>query len=131
MGLFALSNYALTPKVRLTWLTSEEAAVQTAHTARRPMVVDFMADWCLPCKELDVKVFAHRDIARDLGDFVLLRIDLSREDEVEALGRLKDKYGVATLPAVRFVAPDGRIVARVDSLISVEEFRNLLARARS
>lgn len=135
LALFGLTNYALTPKREVAWLHDDEAAaVATARAEGRPMVVDFWADWCLPCKELEVQVFAHDRVAPVLADFTLLKIDLSREDAEPALadklGALKAKYGVETLPAVRVVASDGRIVARIDELVDVPTFLDALAKAQ-
>jgi thiol:disulfide interchange protein DsbD len=89
-----------------------------------------MADWCLPCKELEVQVFSHPDVASEFQRFTLLKIDLSREDEDEALVRLREKYGVETLPAVRVVTPDGKVTSGINSLVGVAEFLDVLARGR-
>ncbi len=131
LGLFALTNYALTPKIELSWMKSETDAVAAARAGGRPMLVDFMADWCLPCKELEVQVFAHPDVARELERFTLLKVDLTNEDDDASLAVLKEKYGVNTLPAVRVVAPDGHIAATVDELVTVPEFLRALSRAKS
>jgi thiol:disulfide interchange protein DsbD len=131
VGLFAVTNYVLTPKIELAWLKSEPEAVQTARAEGRPIVIDFMADWCLPCKELEVQVFSHPEVASRLQEFTLLKVDLTREDEDEALAALKEKYGVSTLPAVRIVTPDGRIAGKIDSLVSVPEFLQVLGPGRS
>jgi thiol:disulfide interchange protein DsbD len=130
-GFFAATNYVLTPKIELAWHKSEPEAVHLARAANKPILVDFMADWCLPCKELEVQVFAHPDVASRLQDFTLLKVDLTREGEDESLERLKEKYGVTTLPAVRLVLPDGRIVAQVNELVAVPEFLRILDKARS
>jgi thiol:disulfide interchange protein DsbD len=126
-GLFAMSNYVLTPKVELAWLRAEPEAVQLARSSGRPMVVDFMADWCLPCKEMDVQVFSHPDVVSELSAFTLLRVDLTREDEDPALATVKSKYGVNTLPAVRVVSPEGHIVQRFDTIVDAPTFLKGLA----
>jgi thioredoxin:protein disulfide reductase len=131
MGLFAMTNYLLTPKVELAWIKSETEAVSIARAQGRPMVIDFMADWCLPCKELEVQVFSHPDVVSRLQEFTLLKVDLTREDEDDTLVALKEKYGVNTLPAVRIVTSDGRVAARIDSLVTVSEFLQVLAKGRS
>jgi thiol:disulfide interchange protein DsbD len=126
-GLFAISNYVLTPKVELAWLRAEPEAAELARASGRPMVVDFMADWCLPCKEMDVKVFSHPDVVSELSAFTLLRVDLTREDEDPALAMVKSKYGVNTLPAVRVVSPEGHIVQRFDTIVDAPTFLKGLA----
>jgi thiol:disulfide interchange protein DsbD len=128
MGLFAISNYVLTPKVELAWLRAEPEATQLARANGRPMVVDFMADWCLPCKEMDVQVFSHPDVVSELSGFTLLRIDLSREDDDPALAKVKSKYDVNTLPAVRVVSPEGHIVQRFDTIVDAPTFLKGLER---
>ena len=132
VGLFGLTNYVLTPKgtVELAWLTDEAAAVADARAAGRPLLVDFAASWCLPCKEFEVKVFSRAEVATEMRNFTLLRVDLSHEDEDPRLGELKRKYGTETLPAIRIVAPSGAVVAKADEFLPAERFLDLLARGR-
>ncbi len=131
VGLFGLTNYVLTPKLELAWNKSEAAAVAAARADGKPLVIDFMADWCVPCKELEVQVFANPQVASELAKFTLLKVDLSREDEDEALTRLREKYGVENLPAVRVVTPAGKVTAGINSLVSVPEFLDVLSRGHA
>jgi thiol:disulfide interchange protein DsbD len=128
-GLFATINYMLTPKIVLTWLPTEAAGLAHARVSGKPMVMDFTADWCLPCRELEVSVFARPEVAALLKDFVLVKIDLTREDQDDALPVLKARYSVSTLPAVRLLAPGGQIVGRIDSLVPWHVARNALIEA--
>jgi thiol:disulfide interchange protein DsbD len=130
VGLFALTNYVLTPKVELAWMHGEAEALRLAQAQNRPVVIDFMADWCLPCKEMDIQVFANPEVGDELRDFTLLRVDLTREDEDASLGLVKAKYGVNTLPAVRIVSPKGEIVRKFDTVIDVPTFLTGLADGR-
>jgi thiol:disulfide interchange protein DsbD len=131
LGLFALTNYVLTPKLELAWIKSETTAIATARAEGKPLVIDFMADWCVPCKELEVQVFSHPQVASELAKFTLLKVDLSNEDADEALTRLREKYGVASLPAVRVVAPTGKVTAGINSLVTVPEFLDVLSRGHA
>jgi thiol:disulfide interchange protein DsbD len=128
IGLFGATNYLLTPKgsIELAWLKDEPAAVAATRASGRPLLVDFMASWCLPCREFDVKVFSHPAVAAEMQRFTLLRVDLTREDEDPALSVVKKKYGADTLPAIRLVAPDGHVVAKTDELMTPEAFLRLL-----
>ena len=128
IGLFGLTNYVLTPKgtVELAWLRDEPAAVADARAAGRPLLVDFMASWCLPCKELELKVFSRPDVAEALQRFTLLRVDLTHEDDDPALPLVKKKYGAETLPAIRLVGPDGALLGKTDEYLEPEAFLRLL-----
>ena len=131
IGIFGATNYLLAPKgdVKLAWLSDEPAAVAAARANGRPLLVDFAASWCVPCREFEVKVFSRPDVAAAMQRFTLLRVDVSREDEDPALGIIKRKYGADTLPAIRILSSEGAFVAKTDTLVAPDEFLALLARA--
>jgi thioredoxin:protein disulfide reductase len=132
VGLFVVTNYVLTPKVEIAWHKSEAAAVAQAQADGKPLVIDFSANYCLPCKELEVNVFAHPDVTAAFQDFTLLKIDLSNEADDESLTALRAKYGVDTLPAVRVVShTTGKVTASINQLVGVPEFLGVLARGRA
>jgi thiol:disulfide interchange protein DsbD len=131
IGLFGVTNYVLTPKgsVELVWHSDEAEAVAEARAANRPLLVDFAASWCLPCKEFEVKVFARPEVAEAMRGYTLLRVDLSHEDDDPRLAEIKRKYATDTLPAIRVVSPEGAILARADTYLPPEQFLRLLATA--
>jgi thiol:disulfide interchange protein DsbD len=128
-GLFAVTNFVLTPKIEIAWLHGEPAALAAAKAANKPMIIDFMADWCLPCKELELHVFSHPEAVSKMANFVLLKVDLSKEAEDDSLEAVKKKYGVNTLPALRIIGTDGKIAAEINQLIGVPEFLRLANKA--
>ena len=130
-GLFIVTNYVLTPKVEIAWLKSEPMAMAEARSQGKPLVIDFSANYCLPCRELEVNVFAHPEVTAAFKDFTLLKIDLSNEADDESLTQLREKYGVETLPAVRVVSPAGKVTAGINQLVDVPEFLQVLARGRA
>jgi thiol:disulfide interchange protein DsbD len=122
-GLFATTNWVLTPTLSsLRWFDREDRAVTEATAKSQKLLIDFRADWCLPCKELEIKVFANPKVVEELQNFVLLKVDLTHEDDDPRLGALKRKYHVNTLPAVRVATANGATLGELNELVTVEEF---------
>jgi thiol:disulfide interchange protein DsbD len=133
IGLLGAINYMFTPKgdIQLAWLSDETAALADARALGRPVLMDFSADWCTPCKELDVKVFSKREVAEVMTRFTLLRVDVSNENDVPALSELRRRYDAETLPAIRVVSPEGKLLAKIvdGDLPQADRFREKLVAA--
>ena len=87
------------------WLTKEPEALALAKQQGKPVIIDFGAEWCAACKELERDTFPAPEVAAVLKDFVKLRIDCTEaSDETDALQK---KYGSTSLPTVAFVGKDG------------------------
>jgi thiol:disulfide interchange protein DsbD len=77
-----------------SWRPYDKAAVEEATAAGRPVLIDFTAAWCLPCKELDARTFSQADVSAALERFALFRVDLTTNDpSSEAVRRRFDVVG--------------------------------------
>jgi thioredoxin:protein disulfide reductase len=127
-GLLGVVNYALTPARKVDWIHSEALALHKAHAEGRPVMLDFAAAWCVPCKELEVRTFADPRVSAELVRFVAAKVDLTEDtDENEAL---KKKYQADTLPAVILLDSKGRRVHAVREFIDADRFLRLLRDVR-
>lgn len=103
-----------------------EAALAGANG--RPSLLDFYADWCISCKEMERFTFADERVAARLGGFQLLRADVtSNSDQDKALLKRFRLFGP---PATIFFDAQGREVpTRVIGFELATQFLATLARA--
>lgn len=93
-----------------------------AQATKRPVMLDFYADWCASCIEMDKNVFDLANVQQALKKYVLLRADLTDNNaEDEAL--LK-QYAVIAPPTVLFFNSEGRELPshRIVGEISADDF---------
>jgi len=88
---------------QIAWVRDERAAVQQSRATGKPLLIDFSAEWCAACKELDLHTWTDPVVAKEVADrFVPLKIDGTQEtDETDELYR---KYNVPGLPTVLMLA---------------------------
>lgn len=75
--------------------------------AARPAMIDFSADWCAPCHELEDETFADPRVRRALEGRALFKADMTRQDSPEAIA-LSTKFNVQGMPTVIFLDARGR-----------------------
>jgi thiol:disulfide interchange protein DsbD len=106
-------------KKLLTWEHSEQAAKELAKKEKRPLLIDFTADWCGACKELAKHTFADPRVMEKAGNFVALKIDATEDDQLEAV---KKTYGVVGLPTVLIYDSSGKERQRFTEFVPPERF---------
>jgi thiol:disulfide interchange protein DsbD len=103
---------------KLGWQSYSDEALAAAIEQKKPILVDFWADWCGACHELEEKTFPDDRIQALSKDFVLFKIDATTDSP--EIDRLKKKYSVMGLPTMVFYDTSGQI--RTD--ITVTGFMN-------
>jgi thioredoxin:protein disulfide reductase len=98
--------------------------------ARRPAVVDFSADWCLPCIELDRKTFSDPRVRDALASRALFKADLTKISSPESVA-LTERYAILGVPTVIFLDASGRErqELRLVGFEDAEKFLDRLAKA--
>lgn len=99
--------FAIPPRrgAEVEWQKYEESVV--ANAAGKPVIIDFFATWCIPCKELDEKTFSDAAVAKELGRFTRVKADLTNGDDPRTK-ELTKRYAIVGVPTIVFVDASGR-----------------------
>ncbi|TBR21694.1 MAG: hypothetical protein EPO63_08395, partial [Candidatus Nitrosotenuis sp.] len=107
-------------KEGLAFKPYSKEAVASAKAAGRPVLIDFTADWCVPCRELKSFTFTDERVRAKSGSFDAFAVDLTtvEPDEIDA----KKDYNVLGVPTVILIGPDGAEKDRFTGFIDADEF---------
>ena len=109
-----LSKGSLDTGKELVWETYSEEAIARAKKEHKPVMIDFAADWCVACHELDRYTYTDSQVIKEAKRFTLLKLDATHPDG-PAEASLK-KYSIVGLPTVIFINPDGVVLSKISVL---------------
>jgi thiol:disulfide interchange protein DsbD len=87
------------------WVHDEAEGLAQARREGRPAMIDFYADWCAACVELDRYTYSDPRVRERLKGFVSIKVDFTEESE--ATRALQKKYRLVGLPTVLFFDGQG------------------------
>jgi len=113
----------------IPWQLYDDDLLVAAKAEGKPVVIDFSAEWCLPCQELDHETFADATVIEAAKTVVPLRADLTRSAD-EEVKELRERYKIVGVPTVVFIDASGRerTDLRVVQFIEADEFLERLAK---
>ncbi|MGD9409804.1 MAG: thioredoxin family protein, partial [Thiohalocapsa sp.] len=83
-----------------------EREVAAASAAGKPVMLDFYADWCVSCKEMERYTFPDPNVIAALDQFVVLQADVTAND-AEDKALMQERFGIPGPPAMLFFDENG------------------------
>ena len=95
----------------------------------RPVMLDFYADWCVSCKEMERRTFTDPDVAARMERLLLLQVDVTSNDENAKA--LLARFGLFGPPGIIFFTPEGEEIdgLRVVGFMRAQPFAEILDQA--
>ena len=90
----------------IQWIVNDhDGAFAQAKTDGSYLIMDFYADWCVACKELDEKTWPRPELIAESEGWIFLKMDLTKM--TPELKTVRDKYEIVGMPTVIFFDPRG------------------------
>ncbi len=108
---------------RVKGLDELNARIQQASARGQTVMLDFYADWCISCKEMERYTFSDAGVQQALADTLLLQADVTANDATDQA--LLQHFGLFGPPSILFFGPDGseRRPYRVMGFMDADSFR--------
>ncbi|MBM3321399.1 MAG: protein-disulfide reductase DsbD [Candidatus Eisenbacteria bacterium] len=90
----------------IAWIPDHDLGIAEAAREGNPAVIDFTADWCAACRELEHKTYTDPAVIRESRRFTMILVDCTRS--TEKIRALLAEYGVRGLPTIVFIDSSGR-----------------------
>lgn len=91
------------------WRTDYQGALNEARATGKPILVDFTADWCPPCRVMEREVWPDAAVRQALnGSTVPLQLDVDRDSTQTLVRRMQ----IGSIPTVLLLDSEGNEIAR-------------------
>ncbi|MBZ0181298.1 MAG: protein-disulfide reductase DsbD [Melioribacteraceae bacterium] len=125
--IFAAAVYFIWPSEKISpdWQEYSDDAYQSALDNNQKIMIDFYADWCIPCKELDALTFSDERVIEKSKEFVSFKVDMTKTMS-ERTEQIRNKFKILGMPTVLLIDSKGNEIERLTGFVNADEFLKLM-----
>lgn len=122
----AVSESQTNSKYQWQLLQTQSQISQSIANSNKPTIIDFYADWCAQCKELDKYTYVDPKVIELSEKFNNIKVDLTKGDK-----EIESNYKIQGLPVVAFIDKNGKEIEelRVTGFVKPEDFIKIMEAA--
>ncbi|MEN8192993.1 MAG: protein-disulfide reductase DsbD [Bacteroidota bacterium] len=90
------------------------------------IIIDFYADWCIPCKEFDALTFSDAEVIDALSQFRSYKVDMTKTMSDETTS-IREKFKIIGMPTILLIDSKGEEIHRITGFLNAEELLKLIS----
>ena len=107
----------------IAWQGSLQAALKIAAREKKPIFIDFWAEWCGPCKQMLATTYKDKAVVARAKQFVPVLINADEQPKIA------EKFGINGIPTVVFLDAKGKVLLQTTGYESGPEFLKMMDQA--
>ena len=121
----AWASHGAEAKKEISWQHQFEEALALAKALGKPLLLDFRADWCAPCKRMDSEVWPEERLNAQADRYIFVSINIDRDSGT------KNRYQVHAIPTIVVADPWGHAVQSHTGFIGSAQVLDMLGQLPS
>ena len=112
---------------KINWENNLNSAFTLASKSNKIIMIDFMAEWCPPCKKMDNNTFSNTNIINKSNEFIPVRIDVDKQQDIakEYNGNAR-KYGGIGIPNILFLDKENNLIHQIVGFHNVDRLMGIM-----
>ena len=111
----------------IKWGDNLDSAFAIASNSNKLIMIDFMAEWCPPCKKMDKETFSNTDIINKSNEFIPIRIDVDKQKDIaEEYNGNARKYGGIGIPNILFLDKENNLIRQIVGFHNIDQLMGIM-----
>jgi len=98
----------------INWIKLENRTIESYIDNEKPIFIDFYADWCAPCKQLDRQTFSNKEVVEKAKLFTMIKVDCTAPDKYTK--EIMEQYKVSGMPTLVFISKTGHTLKNLNEI---------------
>ncbi len=122
LGIMWTQGAIVSKASEIEWIKLHDQDIQTYIDDEKPVFIDFFADWCAPCKQLDRVTFRDKAVVEAAQEYHMIKVDCTTPDD--QIKSVMQRFNVTGMPTLVFISPGGKVLTdlREIGFVGPEQF---------